>query len=62
MFYGTLKKQWGLLLFCVKTVVIVMQFELAHLKKQKEEEVNILPFGRFYGLADAEFEITARHH
>jgi len=30
-----------------------MQFELAHLKKEEEEEENILPFGGFNGLVDA---------
>jgi len=37
-----------------------MQFELAHLKKEKEEEENILPFGGFNGLVDAELEIVSR--
>ena len=65
MFCETLKKQWGTVLvtavLCENCCDRVMQFELAHLKKKKEEEENILPFGGFNGLVDAEFEITARH-
>lgn len=36
-----------MLLFCMKTVMIVTcNFEIAHLKKEEEAE-NILPFGGF---------------
>jgi len=35
-----------------------MQFELAIWRREEEE--NILPFGGFNGLVDAEFEIVSR--